>query len=233
MIDLDQIGFTQKEKEIISEHASGVSGDQSFLTNNADINEKLENAGSYFIYLFFTDEQLRKMPYVFRSKKKYQQSTFNYCKTLYAKEVGSSNAESGMMNLIRANIVRLYKAEPEAICADIAAGGKEYEAIKGIGNPSWLVGTITIKEFIGIIIDVLKFLLTLILQIVQIASDVGGNIDNTRQTRTTEEGTPSLSELDKQLNYGGSGTGLAAVPSWVWIAAGVALLAGVSFSRRD
>ncbi len=110
--------------------------------------EWLTNSAEYFLYTYFTQAQLMKLPAVFAEKRIKQLKTYNYCKSLFVIEFGS---EEEMQMVIRAGIVNLFEAEPEDVCAEIASGKR---SISGIGD-------------LNAIVDVIKFVFEAVVMIVQ------------------------------------------------------------------
>lgn len=93
-------------------------GDPNWL-NNADLAEMLTKGAEYFLYTYFTQAQLNKLPYIFKLKQKQQMRTYNYCKSMFVDIYGS---EEEMQLIIRAGIVDMMGEEPEDICDGIASG---------------------------------------------------------------------------------------------------------------
>lgn len=96
-------------------------GDPEWL-NNADLAEMLTKGAEYFLYTYFTQAQLNKLPYVFKLKQKQQMRTYNYCKSMFVDIYGD---EEEMQMIIRAGIVDMMGEEPEDICDGIASGKTE------------------------------------------------------------------------------------------------------------
>lgn len=88
--------------------------------DNPDLSNYLLNGGKYFLYTYFTDAQLAKLPAVFKRKKAGQMKTYNYCKSCFVDIYGS---EAEMQEIIRASIVSEFGIEPEQVCADIVKNG--------------------------------------------------------------------------------------------------------------
>lgn len=93
-------------------------GDPNWL-NNADLAEMLTKGAEYFLYTYFTQAQLNKLPYIFKLKQKQQMRTYNYCKSMFVDIYGD---EEEMQMIIRAGIVDMMGEEPEDICDGIASG---------------------------------------------------------------------------------------------------------------
>lgn len=89
--------------------------------DNPEISNYLLNGGTYFLYIFFTDEQLAKLPAVFKRKKADQMETYNYCKAFFVGQLYGT--EEDMRSIIRASINAELEGEPEVICATIAKQG--------------------------------------------------------------------------------------------------------------
>ena len=122
--DKDKVFLSKKQQESVTtvlENAgkkiSGVGATYDDWKQNADLAEYLNNAAEYFLYTYFTDEQLKNLPRVFSTKKKTQQKTYNYCKAMF---VGVYGSEESMQNIIRAGIISYFKETPEQVCTSIA-----------------------------------------------------------------------------------------------------------------
>lgn len=129
--DRNKVGLSVEEQNAINSVLSNgdkeaISGDD--WRNNKDLAEYLDNASEYFLYTYFTDEQLKSLRQVFRAKKMTQLKTYNYCKAMY---VGVYGSETEMQNVIRAGIIRDFKETPEKVCAEIVAGTRK---VKGVGD---------------------------------------------------------------------------------------------------
>lgn len=98
----------------------------------------IDHAGDYFLYIFFTQKQLAKLPKRFTDKALKQKEIYNYCKSFFVNVYGS---EAEMLNRIRTNIIKDLKATPEQICAEIASGKREEP--KGVGEIIALLTAIT------------------------------------------------------------------------------------------
>lgn len=147
----NKVGLTTTEqnaiKQAIKQGVSGIGDAELNWQDNAELAKYLNDAGNYFLYLYFTDEQLARVPYKFTMKRNYQEQVYNYCKGLYVKQFGS---EAEMQNIIRGSIVGQFKMQPEEVCAKIVSG--KYEGI-GALDPV-LAGLIAI---VAIIMGVLMF----------------------------------------------------------------------------
>lgn len=154
-------GQQQNVRRAIKEGASQIKGigaaDESWRENQ-DIAQYLTQAGRYFTYIYFTNEQLAKVPDIFRLRAAAQRRVYNYCKAYFVNVYGS---EEDMQDIIRAGIIKDSKGvSPEEICAKIAGTPKK-------------VGSVTVSIVIGIkeIITILTLAIGFILGIVKLICD--------------------------------------------------------------
>ena len=143
----NKVGLTSAEQdavqEAISEGISGIGASELNWQDNAELSKYLNKASEYFLYLYFTEAQLAKLPRRFKTKKNYQQQVYNYCKGLFIKQFGS---ETEMQNIIRAGIVGYFKQQPEELCEAIS--NQKYNGAIGPVTVDIVIG---IKELIMII----------------------------------------------------------------------------------
>ena len=139
----------------------GASGD---YTENADLAKYFADSGTYFLYTYFTDEQLAKLPRIFSHKKRLQMKTYNYCKSLYVDVYGS---EAEMREIIRMDIVNRFEQEPESVCAGIASGD-----VRPIGSLTLfgLVGAEAVKALLALIAAIASVLVALITSICDVVA---------------------------------------------------------------
>lgn len=152
-------------RRVLTEEKSVGSVDNSWK-NDANIAEYLTKGSEYFLYLYFTNDQLAKLPHIFSFKRKRQEATYEYCKTLFVQTYGT---EQDMQDIIRAGIIGYFGAQPEDVCADIAKR-KTYEGV-GDGGSAAMVGALTVAEFISVLTVVLSFLGTVIGAICKMLAD--------------------------------------------------------------
>lgn len=166
IIDFDKVGLTP-EQQAVKIGVNGIGAAEDAL-NDPNIGEKLRNAGDYFLYTYFTDEQLKKMPFVFTKKKQMQTYHYNISKKTFTEIYGT---EAAMKNLIRAKITEQFGAEPEQVCLDIVNRGAR--PVNGIGVAGTaMVGALTVAEFITVLTTVLTFIGGLIVAILQYCAKV-------------------------------------------------------------
>ena len=127
----NKVGYNFGQQQVIrkalKKAVSGIGKVNPSWQNDADLAEYLTKGSEYFLYLYFTDAQLAKLPYAFKKKAKRQLGTYNYCKDLF---VGVYGSEKEMKEIIRAGIVDYFQASPEDVCADIVSGKRQ---VSGIG----------------------------------------------------------------------------------------------------
>ena len=216
-------GEQQNSRKVLKKAAEkiksikGIGDVDASWTENEDIAQYLTQAGMYFLYLYFTDAQLAKLPGVFKVKHQKQLRTYNYCKSYFVDVYGS---EEDMQDIIRAGIIKDCKDEPEQVCEDIASGKRK----DGIG---YLFGAATAAAGIKMLIELLAVISTLVVGIISAICSMVAQTNVARYAaldrEVVESSVPDASDYDG-LNFGG-GTGAAS--SWlpiVAIGAGLLLL---------
>ena len=211
--DKDKVFLSKEQQESVTavlENAgkkiSGVGATDDDWQQNADLAEYLNNAAEYFLYTYFTDEQLKSLPRVFSTKKKTQQKTYNYCKAMY---VGVYGSEESMQNIIRAGIISYFKETPEQVCTSIANN-----ETKGVG-----IATEIAVALIGAAVTLITAIITAICNCVS-KSNVAKyqSID----TAAATSATPDADDFD---GMGGSTkTTIDNSTLWIVAAAAAALL---------
>lgn len=165
-------------------------------SQNEDLAEYLNNGGKYFIYLYFTDDQLKRLPAVFKSKRLKQRRIYNYCKQLFVDVYGS---EDDMQLIIRQSIIENTGHTAEEMCQEIATTGKQPEGIGftflGVG------GALAVKyflAFLGVLAGLIVGIITAICEMVA-RSNVAkyGAIDRA----AVEAACPDTSDYEG-LNFG-------------------------------
>ncbi len=181
----------------------GAAGDE--WENNEDLAKYLNNASEYFLYTYFTDEQLKSLPQSFKAKKVIQNKTYDYCKAMF---VGVYGSEESMREVIRAGIINYFKATPEEVCRAITNNNGKYG---GVG--------ITVSAIISIITAVLSFILAVVKVICQCAANIKVAKYQAIDSETASAATPNPEDFD-ELNFDGTSK-----KSTMWIVAAVAALA--------
>ena len=157
VVDRNKVGLSKQQQQVskkaLAKAVKGLGKVDESWKENEDIAQYLTKAGTYFLYLYFTDEQLAKLPDVFKKKRQRQERIYNYCKAYFVDVYGS---EAEMQEIIRTGIVQEFKEQPEDLCVAIAEGKK-----KGVGVITTAI-VIGIKELITIITIVAGVLIAVV-----------------------------------------------------------------------
>lgn len=215
ILERNKIGYTESKREKIRKAVKaavqGLGKVDERWKQDADLGEYLTKAGEYFLYLYFTDEQLNKLPVVFRRKAKQQLKTYNYCKDLFVDMYGS---EAEMQDIIRTGITADFGAEPEKVCDDIVAGRKN---IGGIG--------IATEVLVAIVTAVFALVQAAIIAICSAVADI----------KQAEFAAVDKEAVERATPEGGDFSGMDSVIDTVKIQSWIPLLvigAGVLFLLR-
>lgn len=149
VIARNQVGLSQEEQEttkkILKKKASQIKGigkiDPNWR-NDPNIGNYLLNSGEYFLYTYLTEDQLKKLPAIFRYKKNRQNRIYNYCVAYF---VGIYGSEAEMRSVIRAGIIREFECTPEEACKTIELSGKEPEKVGEIVTDITITTAVLIK----------------------------------------------------------------------------------------
>ena len=181
--------------------------------DDEELSKYLCDGGTYFLYLFFTDKQLAKLPEgnrrIFKAKARGQQDTYDYCKATF---VGIYGSEEEMVDIIRAGIIDRFGDTPEQVCQDIADGKRNAEEGVGIAT-----------EIIVALITLISGLLIALIEKVcdAIAKKNQAKYEALNQ-RVIEESCPNQDDFE---GLDVPKTQTAGISSGAMIAAGAALLA--------
>ena len=135
VINRNKVGtdFAQRmamHKAIKAKKIEGVGAVDESWKDDEELSKYLCDGGTYFLYLFFTDAQLRKLPegnrQIFKTKAKGQKQTYDYCKATF---VGIYGSEEEMVEIIRAGIIDRFGDTPENVCQDIVDGKRNIEGV--------------------------------------------------------------------------------------------------------
>ena len=191
--DRNKVFLSKEEQDKItsileksSQEISGIGAADEEWRNNKDLAKYLDNAGEYFLYTYFTEEQLNKLPQVFKAKSRTQKKTYNYCKSMY---VGVYGSEECMQNVIRSGIMREFKAIPEEVCGKIASS-----KTKGVGVVTAIV--LTAAEIVQIILACLTFVASVIASILSCVAQVKVAKYQAVDTQTAQAATPNGDDFD-------------------------------------
>ena len=153
----------KKATEDIKEQIKGIGKvDWSQYQNgdwleNPDLAKYLTDGATYFLYTYFTDEQLAKLPSVFKKKCIGQKKVYNYCKALFVTTYGT---EQDMRRIIEAGIMDELQVTPEQYCEEVVTGKRDPNAV------GFLFGAETAAAGIKMLIELLAVIATLVVGIV-------------------------------------------------------------------
>lgn len=180
----------QATKKALVQAANGIGEVDESWKEDADISEYLLNAGTYFQYLYFTQEQLAKLPKIIAERQKAQKRIYNYCKAYFVSIYGS---EEEMQGIIRDGIIKDFGMQPEEMCAQIAAGKK----VQPIGFAFLgMVGAAAVKAFLSF----LSVMATILVGIVTAICNAVVNSNTAKyaamEKSIVETGSPKASDYD-------------------------------------
>lgn len=151
----NKVGLNQEQQARARKVAAKRRGSVSGWQDNEDLNKYLNDGGTYFIYTYFTEEQLKQLPVMFRIKKDKQQEVYNYCLEAFSPIYGT---EEDMRRIIATSIKNKFHISPERLRDKIASGDIKVDG-DSIG-----CGISDIISAIATLISVLVSLLAIILQ---------------------------------------------------------------------
>lgn len=201
-----KVGLDKKQRRIVTnvlEKKIAVSG-----TAQGDLAEHIDKAGTYFLYTYFTEEQLQKLPRYFRSKAKGQKRIYEYDKALF--NVTYGNGTQSFEQAVRASIIKQFGATPESVCADIVAGKRNKE---GVG--------LAISVILAIISGIVAVLTALIKGICQAVADINIAKYKAVDPKDVPLYVPEGEDLEGETKKAGLGG------NTLLLAAGAALLYGI------
>ena len=208
IIERDKRGLNAVQRGIVNKRlkdaVSGVGEIDPAWQQNKDLAQYLTKGSEYFLYLYFTDEQLSKLPRKFRKKAALQQKTYDYCKALFVDVYGS---EEEMKNIIYTGIVGYFKATPEQVCEKIVKTGSIGEAI-----------TLSAAAIVEIILAVIAAVVTIVKAICQCVKDSNVAKYEAVTAEQIDSSVPNEEDFDG-LDIDGLGESST---SYLWIAAAIA-----------
>ena len=148
-------GQQQNVRKALKKTVAGIGEIDPNWKENEDLANYLLNGATYFLYTYFTEEQLAKLPAAFKTKRKGQLRIYNYCKALFVDQYGT---EEDMQSIIRGGIIGELGTEPEQVCEDVILGKRK---INGVGSIT-LATTMTIGELIKIITIIAGVLIAIV-----------------------------------------------------------------------
>lgn len=160
VLSLNKVGLSKRQQEegekALQESINGTDDQYG------DISTYLNDAGSYFLYLYFTDEQIKQLPRIFRIKRRKQQEVYNYCLKVFTDVYGTQDS---MNRIIRNGIIQDYKDTPENVVNTI------YKS-RGKGADKGVSGPITWQVIVAIIAAITMLLMTVILGVINYAKAI-------------------------------------------------------------
>ena len=196
-LDAEQQNTTKKAMAKAVKGVKGIGAADEAWMQDKEISKYLTKAGTYFLYLYFTKDQLAKLPDVFAKKQKYQQRIYNYCKAYFVDVYGS---EEDMQEVIRTGIIQEFKEDPNDLCNAIAEGKR-----KGVG---FIITAITIgaKEFITILAIVASTLIAIVYAICDCVYKSNVKKYAAMESSIVDGGVPDPEDYDG-LDFSGSALG--------------------------
>ena len=175
--NLNKVGLSENTRltvrNTIAKRRESVGEARDGWQNDKNIGEYLTNASEYFLYTYFTDAQLKKLPYIFKYRRKRQEYIYNYCKPFF---IGVYGTEEDLQNVIRGGIVGYFKHQPEEVCAKIVNGDK-IENIGGDPVTATAAAVWTVADIVAVITACLSLIGSVIIAV----------IDLVKQTKIAEE----------------------------------------------
>lgn len=149
-----KVGLTQdqrkKVKSVLDKQKIAVG---STINVEKDLAEHINNAGSYFMYTFLTEAQLKKLPAKFQAKKKRQVSVYNYDLQLFQSVYGKG--KQAFDQEIRASIIKDWGCIPEEACQHIIDGRNEKHSVDGA--IMWTAATVV--KLIAVLVPIIVALI--------------------------------------------------------------------------
>ena len=206
-------------KNAMDKAVSGIGAVDESWKKDATLSDYLLNGSEYFLYLYFTPDQLASLPREFRRKAKQQQATFDECKALF---VGVYGSEQDMKDIIRGGIQNYFQQTPEYVCAAIARG----EIVKPVGELVLLglTGAAAVKALIALISAILTFVASVVGAICSMVAEIKVGEYKRIDQEIIDSSTPAPEDYDgynfNNLLGGGSSSWL----TWAALAVGAILL---------
>ena len=230
IIPRNKVGFTQEQRNTVrraeKQLSSGIGANDGWV-NDTNISNYLLNAALYFTYYYLTEEQLNKLPKIFRRKHNVQAKTYYMCSGYF---VGVYGSVAEMDNIIRSGIIKEYGYTPEEVCISIVAGDNKVKPVNGNGgvHAATAGAALSAEAIVSIIGTVLSFVGSIIVAIINCIKDVLTAKYQAVTAEQAEKGTPDPSDYDDidWSNGGWNKDAISAVADkWLPIAAiGVAIM---------
>ncbi len=172
VLDLNQIGLTEEQRAIPLPKIEAIAGaNDDIVLSDKNIGDFFRQAGKYFLYTYFTDDQLERLPRLFTLKKRNQMFVYENCLATFRRIFGKKEA---MDNLIRSRINEEFHSQPEEICKDIAEkGGSSQYYSQAVGVvPVVMIGKVTLEAFLIILSLAITFIIGIVKAILVYCAEV-------------------------------------------------------------
>ena len=194
----NKVGLTKAEQkrgqEALNEIAVSGIGEADGWEKDASISEYLLNASDYFLYLFFTDEQLKDLSYAITTKRRIQYSMYDFCKSVFTKLYGS---EDEMLNIIRTGIIQESGDTPENLCRAIYDAETDSDSIGDISAATLAALELALQILIYVVAG-----LGVIAEIIKAVLNYCQRVKEAKYEALTNElitgGAPSTDDLENQ-----------------------------------
>lgn len=226
IVALNKIGLSKEDRTIVEDtlRSTPVSVGEADINWESipDLNKYLSDASEYFLYTYFTDEQIEKLPRVFKAKRRTQNDIYRYCKQLYT---DANGREEAMQNIIRGKIISRYGETPEQVCDDIVNGRKKVSP----------VGSLTAAQIITIITSiVVPIVIAIITAICEVVKKKNSDKYAAIDQAALDGGVPSQYDFDDSEFYTGNSStkaGFSLGGNFTYIA--IAAIAALIFWKRN
>lgn len=165
---------------------------------NPDLAKYLTDGATYFLYTYFTDEQIAQLPSAFRRKRIGQKKIYDYCKSLFVTTYGT---EQDMQRIIRAGIMDELQVTPEQYCEEVVSGKRDPEAV------GFLFGAASAAEGIKILLELLSIIASVLIGIISAICSMVAQTNVAKYAaidrQAVETNVPDASDYDG-LNLGGN-----------------------------
>lgn len=170
--DYDYVGMTEEQRIATENALSDMNKSVGATdTDNESMIDKFVNSGGYYLYLYFNEEERKKLPYWVKKKieKQAEVKTYTYG---YYEQIKSTRA---LDQDIRVGVCKTYGHTPEWMIENI----KSYtgQDKKGVGIATEIIVAI-ISAAVTLITTFISALVTIIVSIVQIKYSVPKNVDS-------------------------------------------------------